>query len=154
MRRVQPRVLRVDRDEHLHDVIFGQPIEDHGRHRERLAAELLDARVQREQPMLAVDRAQNAFALGHLQNAERRLAGDRLELQRLVARDDDGAGNRRQIARLPALLVVGDELVDLLADDLALIGLLARRDAALEQIPADLRLASRCRARPAPACSP
>ena len=28
VRRVQPRVLRVDRHEHLHDVIFGQPIED------------------------------------------------------------------------------------------------------------------------------
>ena len=28
MRRVQPRVLRVDRDEHLDDVIFGKPIED------------------------------------------------------------------------------------------------------------------------------
>ena len=64
---------------------------------------------------------------------------DRLETQRLVARDDDRAGNRRQIARLAALLVVLHQLVDLLADDLALIGLLARADAPLEQVPVHLR---------------
>ena len=70
-----------------------------------------------------------------------RLPGfDRLERQLLVGGDDDGAGNRRQIARLPALLVVLDELFDLAADDVALIRLLARRDAPLEQVPADLRL--------------
>ena len=123
-------------------------------HREVLAAELLHPGVQREQAMLAVDRAQDAFALGHFQDAERRIAGDRLELERLVARDDDGAGDRRQVARLTALLVVADELVDLLADDLALIGLLARRDAALEQIPADLRLARAPRTPGAVPCSP
>ena len=67
--------------------------------------------------------------------------GDRLELQRLVAGNDDGARNRRQVPRLTALFVVSDELVDLLADDLALVGLLARGDAALEQIPSDLGLA-------------
>ena len=71
MRRVQPRVLRVDRDEHLHDVIFGQPVEDDRRHGEVLAAEALDVGVQREQPVLAVDRAQDAFALGHLQRCRR-----------------------------------------------------------------------------------
>ena len=62
-----------------------------------------------------------------------------LERQLLVARDDDGAGNRRQIARLAALLVVLHQLVDLPADDLALIRLLARRDAPLEQVPVHLR---------------
>ena len=121
-------------------MIFGEPVEDHRRHGEVLVAEMFDARVQREQPVLPVDRAQDALALGHLQDAERRLAGDGLELQRLVARDDDGAGNRRQVARLAALLVVLDELVDLLADDLALIRLLIGGDAAFEQVPADLRL--------------
>ena len=68
---------------------------------------------------------------------------DRLELQRFVAGDDDGAGNRRQVARLPALLVVLDELVDLLADDLALIGLLVGADAPLEQVPVHLARAAR-----------
>ena len=72
VRRVQPRVLRVDRDEHLHDVIFGQAVEDDRRHREVLALEAVDVGVQREQPVLAVDRAQDAFALGHLQDADAR----------------------------------------------------------------------------------
>ena len=138
MRRVQPRVLGVDRDEHLHDVIFGQPVEDDRRHREILFAEAIDVGVQREQTMLAVDGAQDAFALGHLQHADARFVLGRLERQLLVARDDDRAGNRRQIARLPALLVVLHELVDLPADDLALVGLLARGDAALQQVPVDL----------------
>ena len=139
MRRVQPRVLRVDRDEHLHDVIFGKPIEDDRRHREILFAEAIDVGVQREQAMLAVDRAQDAFALGHFQHADARVVVGRLERQLLVARDDDRARNRRQVARLAALLVVLHELVDLPADDLALVRLLARRDAALEQVPVDFR---------------
>ena len=64
---------------------------------------------------------------------------DRLERQFLVARDDDGAGNRRQVPRLAALLVILNEFVNLSPDDLALVGLLARGDAALEQVPVDLR---------------
>ena len=80
---------------------------------------------------------------------------DRLERQLLVARDDDRAGNRRQIARLAALLVVLHELVDLAADDLALIGLFARRDAPLEQIPVDFRgrRAGRCLPPRTPGCA-
>ena len=52
-------------------MIFGQAIEDHRRDGERLAAEALDVGVQREQPVLAVDRPQDAFALRHLQHADR-----------------------------------------------------------------------------------
>ena len=140
VRRVEARVLGVDRHEHLDDVIFGNAIEDDRRHGERLVAEAIDVGVQRQQAVLAVDGAQDAFALRHLQAADPRAAFGRLEAQLLVARDDHGAGNRRQVARLAALLVVLDQLVDLLADDLALIRLLVRRDAALEQIPVDLRL--------------
>ena len=144
MRRVQPRVLRVDRDEHLDDVIFGQAVEDHRRHGERLVAEALDVGVQREQPVLAVDRAQDAFALRHLQRARASdPASTGSNLQRLVAGDDDRAGDRRQVARLAALLVVLHQLVDFLADDLALIRLLAGRDAALEQIPVHLARTAR-----------
>src|SRR5262249_19516067 len=44
----------------------------------------------------------------------------------------------RQVASLPALLVVGNELVDLAADDRALVRLFARRDALLEHVPVDL----------------
>jgi hypothetical protein len=81
-----------------------------------------------------------SIALRHLQPAHPRTALGRLEVELLVARDDDRARNRRQVARLAALLVVLDQLVDLLADDLALVRLLVRRNAALEQIPVDLRL--------------
>src|SRR5690606_6569115 len=41
--------------------------------------------------------------------------------------------------RLAALFVVLDELVDLPADDLPLVGLLARGDSPLQQVPVDLR---------------
>ena len=71
VRRVQPRVLRVDRDEHLDDVIFGKPVEDDRRNGERLAAEALDVGVQRQQAVLAVDGAQDALALRHLQACRR-----------------------------------------------------------------------------------
>ena len=70
VRRVQPRVLGVDRHEHLDDVIFGEAVEDDRRHRELLVAEAIDVGVQREQAVLAVDGAQDAFALGHLQAAD------------------------------------------------------------------------------------
>jgi hypothetical protein len=53
--------------------------------------------------------------------------------------DDDRAGNRGQIARLAALLVVPDQFVDLPADDLPLVGLVVRRDPALEDVPVHLR---------------
>ena len=95
--------------------------------------------MQREQAVLAVDRAQDALALRHLQNADARVSLGGRERQLLVARDDDRAGNRRQVARLTALIVVLHQLVDLLADDLALVGLVARRDAALEEVPVHLR---------------
>jgi hypothetical protein len=91
VRRVQPRVLRVDRHEHLDDVILGQPVEDDRRHGEARRLDVLDVGVQREQTVLAVDGAQDALALRHLQRPDRAPAR-RLERQLLVARDDDGAG--------------------------------------------------------------
>src|SRR5207249_12335920 len=63
--------------------------------------------------LLPVDRAQNPLALRHLQDADARVVVHRLKRELLVAGDDDGAGDRRQIARLAALLVVLDQLVDL-----------------------------------------
>ena len=41
--------------------------------REILALEAVDVGVQREQPVLAVDRAQDPFALGDLQDADARV---------------------------------------------------------------------------------
>ena len=52
---------------------------------EVLALEAIDVGVQRQQPVLAVDRAQDAFALGHLQDADARVVVGRLERQLLVA---------------------------------------------------------------------
>ena len=83
---------------------------------------------------------ENAFALRDLEPPDHAPRLDRLERELLVGRDDDGAGNRGQIARLSALFVILNELLDLPPDDVALIGLLARRDAPLEQVPLDLRL--------------
>ncbi len=140
VRRVEPRVLGVDRHKHLDDVILGQAIEDHGGHAELLRPEALDIAVQREQAVLAVDGAEDALALGHLQGAQGAALLHRLEPQRFVAGDDHRAGNRGQVAGLPTLLVVVHELFDLLADDLPLVRALVRRDPALEQVPVDLRL--------------
>ena len=47
----------------------------------KITGKLLHARVQREQPMLSVDRAQNAFALRHFQDAERGLAVNGIKLR-------------------------------------------------------------------------
>ena len=53
--------------------------------REVLALEAIDVGVQREQAVLAVDRAQDAFALRHFQNADARVVVGRLKRQLLVA---------------------------------------------------------------------
>ena len=75
VRRVQTRVLRIDRHEHLHDVIVWKAIENHGRDGERLIAEMLDVGVQRQEAVLAVDGAEDPFALRHFQLPTRRSAG-------------------------------------------------------------------------------
>src|SRR5690606_10503017 len=131
--RIEPRVLRVDGDEHLDDVVFREPVEDDGGNRENLVAEPVHAGMQGEQPVLAVDGAEDTLALGYLERAQRPLLVDRFKTKRLVARDDHGPRNRGQVACRPTLLVVGDELVALPADDLWMVGLLARSDATLAQ---------------------
>ena len=98
--------------------------------------------MQRQQPVLTVDGAQNPFPFGYLQYAERPVAIERFESQRLIARNDDGPSNRGQVPCLTTLLVVLDEFVDLAADDLTLVRLIICRDAALEQVPVDLRWGS------------
>jgi hypothetical protein len=72
-------VLRVDRDKHLHDVIFGQAIEDDRWHTEVFARKPIDVGVQCEQSVLAVNRPQDAFALGHFQNSDPRVPVGGLE---------------------------------------------------------------------------
>src|SRR5688500_7878572 len=89
--------------------------------------------------MLPINCAQDAFSFRDLQHADSRVTVDGLKRQLLIARDDDGAGYRRQVARLPALLVVLHELVDFPADDLTLIRLFPRGDAPFQEVPVDLR---------------
>src|SRR5262245_1750921 len=89
--------------------------------------------------MLPVDRPQDALALRYLELTDIRSALNRMEGQLLVAGDDDRAGNRRQVMRLTALLVILHEFVDLSPDDMALVGLLARGDAPFEQVPVHFR---------------
>src|ERR1043166_5611308 len=93
VRSVEPCVLRVDRDKHLHDMVFGQTVEDDRRHRELLVAKVLDVRVERQKTMLTVDRAEDALPLRHLEAADRTARFHRLERQLFIAGDDDGAGN-------------------------------------------------------------
>ena len=119
-------------------MIFGQTVEDDGGDGEVLVPDVVDVGVQGEQAMLAVDGSQDPLALRHLQLADRGTRLNRLERQLLIARDDDGAGNGGQVAGIAALLVVLDQFVNLSPDDLALVGLLARGDALLEQVPVHL----------------
>src|SRR5260370_40725186 len=100
---------------------------------EPFVAEPLDVRMQGEQAMLPVDRAQDAFPLRDLEDAERRPVVDRLELQRCVARDDDGAGERWQVTGLKALLVARAECASPPADGRQLGSLLPLGVAACER---------------------
>ena len=139
MRRIQACVLRVDRHEHLHDVIFGQTVENDGWHGEIVPRHVVDVGVQRKQPVLAVNCAQDPLALRNLEPPDDGARLDRLETELLVARDDDRPGDGRQVARLATLLVILHEFVNFSPDDLALIGLLARGNSPLEEIPVNLR---------------
>src|SRR5262249_23558147 len=132
-------VLRIDRDKHLHNVIFGHTVENNRRHGEIVIADVVDVGVKRKKTMLPVNSAEDSFTLWNLEATHSRTRLDRLACQLLVAGDDHGARNGRQIVSLTALFVILDEFVDLSPDDLALIGFLARRDPAFEQIPVHFR---------------
>jgi hypothetical protein len=104
-----------------------------------VVTDVVDVGVKREEPMLAVDGAQDPFSLRNFQASDRRKTVHGLERQFFVAGDDHRARNGRKVLRLPALLVILDEFVDLSPDDLPLVGFLARCDAAFEQVPVHLR---------------
>jgi len=113
-------------------------------------ANLLHAGVQREQAVLAVDGAQDApLALGTLRSRIDGSPGMASKFrcsshEMMTAPGIDGS-------RAPgALLEVGDELIDLLPDDLALIRLLTRGNAALQQVPPHLGLPVRLPRTPDP----
>ena len=113
-------------------MIVREAVENDRGDRERLVAKTVDVRMESQQAMLAVNGAKDTFAFRHFQGADRRPGFGRLELQRLVTGDDDGARNGRQVPGLTALLVVLDQLVNLLADDLPLVRLLIGGDPAFE----------------------
>src|SRR3989442_25913 len=96
---------------------------------------ILDQRVEGEQAVLAVEHAEHAVLFGDLQQPEVVVPRDRGEGEALLGGDDDRAGDRGQRTGVLALLVVGDQLVDLAADDRPLVGGLALGDPLLEHVP-------------------
>ena len=137
VRGVQLRVLAVDRDEELHDLVRRQVVEDDGRHLEVLQVVLLGELVEGEQAVLPVQRAQDPRLLGELQGAGFRSPAGGGEFQAPVGDEQHAAGDRRKAPRIGALEVVGDELLDLLLDDRTLVRLLRGRDPLLEELPVD-----------------
>jgi len=87
----------------------------------------------------AWEHAQHPVLLGNLEQAEVVLAGDGREGEALLRGDDDRAGNGGERRRVLALAIVGDQLVDLAADDRPLVGRLALADPLLETVPVDAR---------------
>jgi len=65
------------------------------------------------------------------------LARHRREGEALLGGDDDRARDGGQGARVLAVAVVADQLVDLAADDRTLVGSLALADPLLEGLPVD-----------------
>jgi hypothetical protein len=96
-------------------------------------------RVERQQPVLAIEHAQHTVLLGDLEQAEIVVTGDRREGEPLLGGDDHGAGDRGQRARVLALAIVRGELVDLAPDDRTLVRGFALADAPLEAVPVDPR---------------
>src|SRR6266566_5493007 len=137
VRRVQPCVLGVDGDEQLDRLPRVERVEEHRRHVEAQLLAGLAERVQREQPVLAVEHAEHAVLLGNLQEPDVVVAADRREGEALLGRDDDRARDGRERPRVLALAVVRHEFVDLPADHGPLVRRLALADPALERIPVD-----------------
>src|SRR3989441_3928557 len=135
VRRVQARVLGVDRHEQLDDLPRVERVEEDGGHLDGDGLACLAERVEREQAVLAVEHAQDTVLLGDLQEPEVVVTGDWGEGEPLLGGDDDRAGDRGQRPGVLALLVVRHQLVDLPADDRPLIGGLAFGDPLLEHVP-------------------
>src|SRR5262245_30903375 len=127
-------MLRIDGYKHLHHMVFGQTVENDRWDRERLFRDVVDIAVKREQPGLSIHRSEDAPAFRHLRPPDQTSRFEWFERQLLVARDNDGARNRGQIPRLPALFVILDKLFNFAPDDVALVGLLARSNPPFEQI--------------------
>ena len=84
VRGVQLRVLRVDRDEELDDLVGGEAVEDDRGHLNVLGLPRRDHLVEGEQPVLTVERAQHPFVSRDLQHAEHAVRARRRELEPAV----------------------------------------------------------------------
>lgn len=136
VRCVQPRVLGVDGDEQLDDLVRRQPVKNYSGHLKIVVAFVVDELLERRQPMLAVNCAQAAFLLRQLEQPHR-VAFARDKLQWKLRRNDHRAGDRREVPVSLACREVGDQLGNLLADDGPLIGLFARSNPLFQQFPVD-----------------
>src|SRR5262245_48185840 len=139
VRGIQPRVLGVDRHEQLDDLPRVERIEEHRGDLDPHLLAGLGERVERQQPMLAVEHAEHAVLFRDLQQADVVVAGHRREREPPLGGDDDRPGNGRERARVLALPIIRHELVDLPADDRPLVSRLALADSLLESIPVDAR---------------
>src|SRR5262252_3189282 len=144
-------MLGVDGNEQLHSLAGVQAIEEHRGHLDAEVLSRLGQRVEREEAVLAIEHAQDSMLLGDLEQSQVVLARHGCEGEALLGRNDDRARDGREGARVLAIPVVADELVDLAADDRALVGCLAFANPLLEGFPVDARaiaaLALRCRGR-------
>src|SRR5499433_245057 len=144
-------MLGVDGNEQLHSLAGVQAIEEHRGHLDAEVLSRLGQRVEREEAVLAIENAQDSMLLGDLEQSEVVLARHGGEGEALLRRNDDRARDGREGARVFAIPIVADELVDLAANDRALVGCLAFADPLLEGFPVDTRaiaaLALRCRRR-------
>src|SRR6266480_2471421 len=143
VRRVQARVLGVDRHEQLDDLARVERVEEDGRHLDGDGLARLAERVECQETVLTVEHAQHAVLLGDLQEPEIVVTRDRSEGEPLLGGDDDGAGDRGQRPGVLALPVVHDELVDLPPNDRPLVGGLALADPLLQHVPVHPRARAR-----------
>jgi hypothetical protein len=128
-------VLGVDGDEELDGLPGVEPVEEHSGDFDAQVLASLGQGMESEEPVLTVQHAQHPMLFRDLEQAQIVLARHGGEGEALLRRDDHRTGDGGQGARILAVLVVPDELVDLAANDRPLIRSLAFADALLEGLP-------------------
>ena len=96
MGRIQLRVLAVDRDEKLHDLVGRQRVEHDGGHLEILEVVLLGELVEREQTVLAVQRSKNSRVFGQFERSRVGAPAAGHEFQAPVGHQQDASGDGRK----------------------------------------------------------
>ena len=137
VRRVQLRVLGIDRDEELDHLVGREPVEDDGGDLHVLRLARHDQLVEGKETVLPVERAQHALLRRDLQHPQDPMGARGRELEPPVGDQQDGTRDRRQVPGLGTLPVVLDQIRDLLADDGPLVRLRAGGDPPFEELPVD-----------------